>query len=265
MNKFLFSGLVIGFIFLPLAVGAIEFGSPIAATNLNDILNLIIRISLAVVLPLAVIAVLFAAFMILRSQGEIEKVSQGKKILTYGLIGLVVVIVGAGSGALFKNIFKTEIQVEIPGVTYNPPNDYGLPLGTPSLIDALIVSHREEISKLEQELSNAKQKGDTEKIASLTKEITELKEEERSLTLWYQELEKMVKEIADAEMKDWEQYSSAAGLEYLTQYGIKDEQGFYKMQDGSKYNLETKEYIDPTGKVFTNTTLLSDGSVKYCE
>ena len=114
MKKFIFSILVTFFLITPLVVGAIEFRPPIATTSLYDILNLIKSISLSIVLPMAIIAVLFAAFMILRSQGVPEQIQKGKQILTYGLIGLAVVIFGAGSSALLINVFGLQ---EVPGLT----------------------------------------------------------------------------------------------------------------------------------------------------
>ena len=269
MKKFLFSSLILAFLAVPLTAGAIEFRPPIAATTLNDILNLIIKISLAVVLPLAVIAVLFAAFMILRSQGEIEKVQKGKQILTYGLIGLAVVIVGSGSGVLLKNVFKDYLpKIEIPGVTYKLPSDFNLPLSPYREVVYWTNVLSDEIDKLQQELSDAEQKGDKDKVASLSERIKNLEEQKRSLTLWNEELLEMEKENTGADVAYWEKvlFDKDAGLAFLSGKGVKaDKEGWYKMQGGGEYNPQTREYIDATGKVYTDTTLFGYGSIMYCQ
>jgi len=114
MRKFIFSFLC-GMFFLPLVVSAIEINSPTGTSSLYGLLNGIKNISLWIIMPIAVTIILIAAFFILR--GDIsENITKGKRFLTFGLVGLAVTILGAGSSTLLMNVFN----IDIPGVTSEP-------------------------------------------------------------------------------------------------------------------------------------------------
>jgi hypothetical protein len=56
--------------------------------------------------PLSVIMVLVGAFQLITSAGDPEKVSQGKKTITYAAIGLAIALVAGGLATLIQNIVK---------------------------------------------------------------------------------------------------------------------------------------------------------------
>lgn len=262
MRKYIFLGFGLLALSAPLVAGAVAITSPMASTNLADALNTIINVCLKIVLPLATIIILVAAFFIVRGGGDSEKLAKGKKMLIAGLGGLAIVILGAGSGALLKNIFNVELpKEEIPGVTYALPSEYGLSIYTVADVVRESLALEEEITQLQQQLSEAEKNGDEQKAKSLKEQIAHDEEILKSVQLWGRELEKTAKTKSDAELQTWRLYSEEAGKAYLEEYGIKDANGFYKMADGAKYNPETREYIDTAGKVSTDTTLFSDGSV----
>jgi len=267
MRKFFFSSLAGAMLFLPFVVGAIEINPPGGKTTLISIINGLINTSLKIILPIAVIVILVAAFFILRSNGDSNKSASGKKILTYGLVGLAVVIIGAGSGALLKNIFGDIIKTEVPGVTYALPSAFGLsPYLTPGEYKYWAGVFGDKASELMTELAKAQQEGDTEKINSLTSQIQEYQEAQRSLSLYSQEMERVEDSNIMARFNNLKDsmFTASTGLTLLKAYGTKDSNGLYIMKDGSKYNEETGEYITPDGKVYTDTTVMTDGTILYC-
>ena len=148
------------------------------------------------------------------------------------------------------------------------PSDFGLPLSPYREVVYWTNVLSDEIDKLQQELSDAEQKGDKDKVASLSERIKNLEEQKRSLTLWNEELLEMEKENTGADVAYWEKvlFDKDAGLAFLSGKGVKaDKEGWYKMQGGGEYNPQTREYIDATGKVYTDTTLFGDGSIMYCQ
>ena len=53
--------------------------------------------------PLATIMVLVGAFQLITSSGDPEKVSQGKKTITYAAIGLVVALIAGGIVSIIQS------------------------------------------------------------------------------------------------------------------------------------------------------------------
>lgn len=117
-KKFLFIGLLFLVIVMPIMVISQSVGAPVESTTVVEFLEVLTKILLMVVLPIAVIAVLVSAFFII--QGSSEKVQKAKRSLTYSLIGLVIVIIAAGSSAFFMDIMGLE---RVPGVTHPLPWD----------------------------------------------------------------------------------------------------------------------------------------------
>ncbi len=251
-KKLLFS-LILVFLIAPFAVGAIEFKSPVAAKTLGDVLNTIIGISLKVVLPIAVIIILFAAYTILTSQGATEKVQRGKKILTAGIAGLAIVIIAAGSSALFKNIFGIgEIGFE---------EDVIRKAG----LDLQLQACGTEIEQAKQQLAEAQQKGDEKTIKSLSTLIGDAEAKQNDLEEQIAESNNEYQALSYkyAIAQGINIYDEGLGRDALAISGSKDEQGFYNMAGGGKFNPDTKEYIDTSGGSHLNCTLLYDGTILY--
>lgn len=82
------------FLFLPLLfVGAQSaYPNPIKADTIQGILANLIDFAKAIIKPLAIIAVLYAAFLYVSAGGSEEKVSKAHRALTYGIIGLAIVL-----------------------------------------------------------------------------------------------------------------------------------------------------------------------------
>ena len=89
------------------------FGSalvePTFAINIYDFFQRIFRILLTISIPLAVIVIIWAAFSFLTSGGEPEKTQKAKKILTYALIGFLVILLSNGLVSVLGDIIGVKI------------------------------------------------------------------------------------------------------------------------------------------------------------
>jgi len=58
--------------------------------------------------PVATIIFLYAGFLFLTSGGDEEKVKKAKRAVTYAIVGLVIVLIGAGFITLIKSILEVK-------------------------------------------------------------------------------------------------------------------------------------------------------------
>lgn len=253
MRKYFFIGMAGAFLLLPLAAGAIEIKSPIGVKAPIDFVDGLINISFMVILPIAVIILMIAAFFILTARGDSEKISRGKKMLTSGLIGLVIVIVGGGSGLLLRNIFG------IKDIAFEKDIMASVNL------DVQLQVCGAEIDQAKEQLAQAQQSGDTKAVKSLSDIIKDAEEKQSDLEKQKQEADAQSQALAYkyAESLDINIYDEEMGRYALETNNTKDGQGFYNMAGGGNFNPDTKEYIDTSGKSHTNCTLLYDGSILY--
>jgi len=254
MRKYLFSILALLVFSVPLVAGAIEIKPTIGdTTNLADFLNGLINVSVTIILPIAVIIIMIAAFFLATSRGDSEKVSKGKKILTFGLAGLAIVLIGAGSGALFKNIFGIKDIAFEKDITETANLDLQLQMcGT-------------EIEQAKQQLAVAQQSGDKKAVRSLADLIKDAEQKKAEIGEQKQEVDAQSSALRYkyAIAQGIDIYDEQSGRSMLEAYNTKDEQGFYNMTGGGKFNPDIKEYIDNAGKIHTDCTLLYDGTILY--
>jgi hypothetical protein len=96
--------LVILIVFLPLFVFA-DQSLPIAGpTSIGELLTSILNFVLKLVVPLAVIAIVWSGILFLTSAGKDDRITQAKKMFTWAIIGLVVALIGMGFVSLIKDI-----------------------------------------------------------------------------------------------------------------------------------------------------------------
>ncbi len=85
--------IVIAVFVLPLlAFGQGGYDSPIQAKTIDQILDVIIKFAVGIITPLSALAVMIAAFLYITAGGSEERVKQGHKALTYGVIGIAIVL-----------------------------------------------------------------------------------------------------------------------------------------------------------------------------
>ena len=108
MNKklllsFISITLLAGFL-LPIGIAAIEIQNPLSApdfkTLINNIINFIYWIAIAAV-PLAII---IGGAYFLTAGGKPENVETGKKIITYAIIGLAIVLLARGLTSVITGV-----------------------------------------------------------------------------------------------------------------------------------------------------------------
>ncbi len=99
------------------------YPSPIEARTVGGILNTIVTFATNIAKPLAVIAILYAAFLYVTAGGSEDKVSKAHKALIYGIIGLFVIlsvnflrdvlagVAGRSAGQTFADFIKEIARV----------------------------------------------------------------------------------------------------------------------------------------------------------
>jgi len=109
------------------------FGSalvePTFAINIYDFFQRIFRILLTISIPLAVIVIIWAAFIFLTSGGEPEKTGRAKKVLIYGLIGFIIILFANGIVAVLGNILGVKMVVLEKQIEQGSPTqktEYGI-------------------------------------------------------------------------------------------------------------------------------------------
>ena len=108
MKKILFS-LVFGFFLFfitGIAYGIIE--NPLAHDSLAGIIEALIIFVRNIALGVAPIVLVIAGFYFLASGGSPEKVQKAKNIVTYTVIGLVIVLMAQGLVIIIKNLLGVE-------------------------------------------------------------------------------------------------------------------------------------------------------------
>lgn len=96
--------LLIVLLFTPLIVGAVTIPNPLQADTFTELLNSIIDFIFVLSFPIATIMILVAGFYFITARGEPERIETAKKIITWALIGLVIVIASKGLVKLLGEI-----------------------------------------------------------------------------------------------------------------------------------------------------------------
>lgn len=243
MSKFFFSGLAGVMLLAPMVAGAITIEPPGGKKTLTSVLDGIINTSVMIILPIAVIVILIAAFFILKSNGDSGKQASGKKILTYGLVGLAVVIIAAGSGQLLKNFFGIKSVDYVQTSVLQVSDLFGFNDEQLSGVCG--------VSELKQQISDANMNEDYNSAQSAYNKLLEL-----------QSASVLEEQHGQAEAAGVNIYDSEAGLEVLKYYSSDLGSGWYSYNDG-KYNPDSKEFVDSDGTTYQNVQLLYDGSIKF--
>jgi hypothetical protein len=72
------------------------------------VLDIIIRALLAIAAPIAVLMILVGAFQILTAGGSAEKVENGRKTITYAVVGFVIVLFASSFVYIIKSFFGVQ-------------------------------------------------------------------------------------------------------------------------------------------------------------
>ena len=80
--------------------------NPLRFETIQGLIIGIANFFIAFAIPLAVIILLFGAFYLITSAGNPEQVKKGKNIITYGLIGLFIILIAHGFALFFEEFFQ---------------------------------------------------------------------------------------------------------------------------------------------------------------
>ncbi|OIP75462.1 MAG: hypothetical protein AUK07_01500, partial [Parcubacteria group bacterium CG2_30_36_21] len=106
-NKIIFSALLL-FLLMPLFIQAdVKFENPINATSVQAVISAIGIWLYGIAFALVPIMILIGAFYLLTAAGDPEKINTGRKIITWTIIGLAIVIISTGISELIKNLLET--------------------------------------------------------------------------------------------------------------------------------------------------------------
>ena len=106
-NKIIFSTLLL-FLLMPLFIQAdVKFENPITATSVQAVISAIGIWLYAIAFALVPIMILIGAFYLLTAAGDPEKINTGRKIITWTIVGLAIVIISTGISELIKNLLET--------------------------------------------------------------------------------------------------------------------------------------------------------------
>ncbi len=94
---------VLFFLFAPVGFAQIE--NPLVSSNFQEFLERIIGFLFWVGLALAPVFVLIAAFYFMTAAGNPAQIETGKRIITYTVIGLLVIIMARGAVAFLQRMF----------------------------------------------------------------------------------------------------------------------------------------------------------------
>lgn len=105
-----FSALVLAQIFFAWQVFAatptMEIPNPLDAETFEDLVRGVARWFYRVMIPVASIVILYAAFLFLTSGGDEEKVKKAKRAITYAVVGVAIILIGAGFITLIRSLLE---------------------------------------------------------------------------------------------------------------------------------------------------------------
>jgi hypothetical protein len=104
-NKIIFFGLFF-LLLIPLFIQGVEFENPIEATSVQEIIKAISDWAWDIGFALAVLMMIVGAFYLITATGDPERVNTGKKIITWTIIGIIVLFLSTQIITLIENILK---------------------------------------------------------------------------------------------------------------------------------------------------------------
>ena len=85
---------------------SLNFSNLLRAENLNELIVVIMHWLRIIVLPIVVIVIVISGIMMMSAGKDLAKFTQGKKMLTWAVVGLVVILIGEGFTKLIESIIE---------------------------------------------------------------------------------------------------------------------------------------------------------------
>ncbi|MEK7519216.1 MAG: hypothetical protein AAB565_00290, partial [Patescibacteria group bacterium] len=96
---------LLSFLVMPVLVGAVEIKNPLKADTFEKLILNIVNFIFTLALPIVVIMIIVGGFMFVTAAGEPAKIQQGKQLILWAVIGLIVILLAKGMITLIKEIF----------------------------------------------------------------------------------------------------------------------------------------------------------------
>lgn len=84
-----------------------ELVNPLRFGKLEELLDAIAGFLFKVSIPLFVVVIIIGAFQLITAGGNEERISKGKKTITWAVIGFVVILLAASVAALIQNFLES--------------------------------------------------------------------------------------------------------------------------------------------------------------
>ena len=107
-DRIIFSALFL-FLLVPLFIYAndvVEIENPITATSVEAVINNVVKFVWRLALILAPLMIIIGAFYLITAAGDPEKIKIGKKIITWAIVGIVVVLLSTGVKSIIEEILS---------------------------------------------------------------------------------------------------------------------------------------------------------------
>jgi len=87
---------------------ALELPNPLNSKTFEDLVKSIATWFYRVMIPVASIVILYAAFLFMTSGGDEEKIKKAKRAITWAIVGIAIIIIGAGFITLIKSLLNAK-------------------------------------------------------------------------------------------------------------------------------------------------------------
>ncbi len=106
-NKIIFFGLFF-LLLIPLFIQGVEIENPIEADDIRELVEGISKWIYWIALTLAPLMIIIGAFYLITASGDPDRVNTGKKIITWTIIGIAIVLLSTGIMSIIKEILSVK-------------------------------------------------------------------------------------------------------------------------------------------------------------
>lgn len=92
--------------FIPyLAAYGLIVDNPIKAATVTELINILLNWALQISVPIAAGAIVYAGFLYTTSGGDQKITGKAKDVLTYAVVGLILIILAKSVGSIIQSMF----------------------------------------------------------------------------------------------------------------------------------------------------------------
>lgn len=82
----------------------ISLPNPLQATSIADLINNIVTYLIEIATILLPLVLIYAAYLLMSAGGEMDKVIQGRKTITYAVVGYILILISKGAAMIVASI-----------------------------------------------------------------------------------------------------------------------------------------------------------------